>query len=29
MFRSSHRLLRQVPWLIPAAAVISSTIWEW
>jgi hypothetical protein len=27
MLRSSDRILRQVPWLIPAAAAISSTIW--
>jgi hypothetical protein len=27
-FRSSDRILWQVPWLIPAAAAILSTVWE-
>jgi hypothetical protein len=29
MFRTSDGILWQVPWLIPAAAAISSTILEW
>jgi hypothetical protein len=28
VFRSSDRILWQVPWLIPASAAVSSTVWE-